>query len=299
MFRRTIGALVALACLAVPVPPAGADPGTALLDFVVTYSRFGAGAVSASIHGVVLVGDGGATTGATVTGSMAANEPAATCPVTGTASGTIATTDGWSSSFAWTRIGDVVVMSVDGGTFTGTHTITSPVGNPCGASNVRARVIIQIAGDFPARARGHITIHRFPQSSGALGGVRLWAAPVAQNGAPWTCYDVHTGAVVEQGDLLTSPDPGVSCTPPAPYGTACNRVDAGGYHADAGSGTVDVTSACTVLSVTAHIEVPQSWVTVSRSAGGYGTTPWTCQATESLANRDETDYWVFCDVNLP
>lgn len=149
-----------------------------------------------------------------------------------------------------------------------------------------------------AQASGHVTIHRFPATTGAISGARLWVAPMAQNRTPWACTDIHTGAPVTQGGLLTTPHPGVSCTPPSPYAPTCSRVDAGGYHADAGNGTVRVTSACTTLSASATVKVPENWPGYRTTVTGAGATPWTCTIHETLAVPDETDYWTFCDVNL-
>jgi hypothetical protein len=153
-------------------------------------------------------------------------------------------------------------------------------------------------GNPLSQARGHVTIHRFPATTGGIAGARLWVAPVAQNGAAWACTDVHTGLAVAQGSMLTTPHPGVSCTPPAQYTQLCSRVDAGGYHADAGSGTVRITSACTNLSTSATVKVPESWPGYSTTVTGTGATPWSCTVQETLAVPDQTDYWTFCDVNL-
>lgn len=306
MLRTALGALVVTAAVALPVPQAGAEPGGGILDFVATFAKYGQGATAGTITGAVVAGDGELATGATLAGNFSANEPASLCPLTGTAAGTLTSSAGLAVSFAWTHVGGTagsVTMTTTGSmstTATGSYTVISPVGNPCGASNVQVRIVIELVGDFAPIARGHVTIHRFPASMGSqLGGVRLWVAPVAQNGVAWTCRDVNTGNVVVRGSLLASPHPGVTCTPPSGYGARCVRVDAGGYHADAGSGTVTVASACGTLGVSATIQVPSSWPGYSRSAAGNGATPWTCRVTESLANAAETDYWVFCDANTP
>jgi hypothetical protein len=221
--------------------------------------------------------------------------------VSGTANGSFTTSDGYQTPFTWTRAFDTVTMTF-GGTTTasGYHRVTSPVGLPCGGP-ATAVALFGGGGETGvlAPARGHVTNHRVPAATGStVGEVRLWVAPVAQDGRPWACFDLHTGAPVAQGSQLTSPDPGVSCLPPPSFSDRCGRVDAGGYHAEAGSGTVTITSTCGPLAVSATVEVPRSWPAYGRSALGDGSTPWTCQVAESLRDRLETDYWVFCDANL-
>jgi hypothetical protein len=137
--------------------------------------------------------------------------------------------------------------------------------------------------------RAHITIHRF-----SSGGAFLLAAPTPLG---WTCLDVHSGLSVSPGSALVLPDPGVTCTPPT--GNQCTSLDAGGYHASAGLGTLTVTSACTGLSVSQSMSLPFSDPGYSNTVTGSGSTPWDCTVDESgLRTKTAPDYWVFCDINL-
>jgi hypothetical protein len=143
----------------------------------------------------------------------------------------------------------------------------------------------------PEPQRAHVTIHRFPT------GVVLLAAPTTLG---WTCNDINNNAPVGVGSALSLPDPGVSCLPPAGASQDCTSVNAGGYHAAAGGGTLDVTSACVGLSVTQSLSLPFSDPGFSTSLAGSGTMPWDCFTDESgLVIPPNPDYWVFCDVNLP
>jgi hypothetical protein len=148
---------------------------------------------------------------------------------------------------------------------------------------------LEITKPGPPAGRGHITIHRF-----SSGGAFLLAAPTVLG---WTCVDVHTGLTVGIGSTLALPDPGVSCTPSA--AGDCTSLDAGGYHAAAGTGTLTVTSACTGLSVAQSMTLPFSDPGYSNLATGTGSAPWSCAADESrLGGVGDPDYWVFCDINL-
>ncbi len=143
-----------------------------------------------------------------------------------------------------------------------------------------------------AAPAAHVTMHHFP-SAGAL----LLVSPVG-----YDCVDVHTGAPVARGSVLASPSPGVSCSPSGAAGPeTCSEVDAGGYHAVAGAGVLTVTSACGALSASQALVLPFSDPGHSTFVLGNGETPWTCVADESalLSAPNATDYWVFCDLNLP
>lgn len=66
------------------------------------------------------------------------DEPSAPCPLVGTAQGRF-----WGSvngDFTWTRVGSQLDIRTNGVPGEGSFTITSPVGNPCGMTNVEAAV---------------------------------------------------------------------------------------------------------------------------------------------------------------
>jgi hypothetical protein len=148
---------------------------------------------------------------------------------------------------------------------------------------------LEITKEGPPAGRAHITIHRF-----SSGGAFLLAAPTVLG---WTCVDARTGATVGIGSPLTLPDPGVRCTPPV--AGDCTSLDAGGYHAAAGLGTLTVTSTCGALSVSQSMTLPFSDPGYSSFVTGSGSTPWGCSADESrLGGLGDPDYWVFCDENL-
>ncbi len=89
-------------------------------------------------------------------------------------------------------------------------------------------------------------------------------------GLGWRCYDVHSGAAVSASSTLVTPNPVVRCDPPLSNSDACTSVDAGGYHADAGLGTLSVTSACSTLSVTQAMSLAVQQPGLLDAADGFG-----------------------------
>jgi hypothetical protein len=160
---------------------------------------------------------------------------------------------------------------------------------PAGGS---VSVLSKLRFSVPPPMPYHITIHRFPPS----GTVVLLAAPTTFG---WSCVDVHSGLAVSVGSVLVKPNPGVSCTPPANVGQTCIYLDAGGYHAHPGLGTLNVTSSCGAFSVTETLSLPFGDPGFSTSLTGSGPVPWNCTVDESgLIIPPEPDYWVFCDVHV-
>lgn len=185
-----------------------------------------------------------------------------------------------------------------------THiTVTSPA-HPVGTVDIR---VTNAAGTSAAtaadqftythrggtRAQAHVTMHRFS------GNVVLLAAPSA--GLGWVCRDVHTNAVVTAGATLSAPSPGVRCDPPPTSSDSCTALDAGGYHAVAGGGTLVVRSKCDTLTATQSLTLPFSDPGYSTTVTGTAYTPWQCEADESglTGPLSSADYWVFCDINVP
>jgi hypothetical protein len=102
-------------------------------------------------------------------------------------------------------------------------------------------------------------------------------------GAPygWLCTDVHSGVPVGTGSALVTPDPGVSCVPPAGYVRHCEWMQVSGYLAPATLGRVAVTSACGSVSVTRWLtpvegDVAEQW----SGQYGFGSPPWRCVADD-------------------
>lgn len=83
--------------------------------------------------------------------SFSAHQPSETCPLTGTATGTVTvlTSNGQRSmSFNWTRVGSEAVVTTTNPAAVGRATffVTSPVGNPCGQRNVVAHFSGSLGG---------------------------------------------------------------------------------------------------------------------------------------------------------
>ena len=138
---------------------------------------------------------------------------------------------------------------------------------------------------------GNLGIHREPGTEGDL---RLANAPPG-----WTCRDDRADALVTAGERLVGPNPSVTCAP-EPF--TCRSVRAGGYHAVAGSGSLFVTSACTGLSVTQQLQLPFRDPGMNQRLLGSGDFAWRCSLNEASLTSDldaATDYWAFCDVNVP
>lgn len=129
--------------------PASANHGSVRFTGTATIAKFGQGAstckadlkVTGTVHGHTL-------TDVDAEVSCTLNEPPSTCPVTGTASGTVTATadDGTALSidFTWSRVGATASISTTGdlvGSGAAAFKVTSPVGNPCGANNVVAEVV--------------------------------------------------------------------------------------------------------------------------------------------------------------
>lgn len=293
MHRALLGAALAVVTLVSPVPAsadvAGASAFAMVLDLAV--DCFGCGNTGGTLRGDVVAGTDDYATGATVSGTFHGFEPPGpTCATNGTMTGSLTVSTGHATTFTLTRTGAGVVASFgDGSTAAGTFTVTSPAGNPCGGP---ARATVTLGGQRFPRASGHVTIHRFP-GTGAL----FLAAPVAQNGRAWWCTDVHTGATVTQGAVLTSPDPGVECYPPGGYNPECRRLAVGGYFAARSTaGSIETTATCGSASLRATIATGAPASTMSPVSGSL---PLRCVIDETLSDPATTDYWTYCQVNAP
>jgi hypothetical protein len=154
---KTFKALLASAALAtslvaiVAPSPASASTGDSLAFSVnATVACFGCGATSATGSGTVSGQFHGQTfVNAVLTinaPSPTVNEPALTCPATGTvASGNFAIAGGPSGTFDWGRVGAAATVTVrpnghPSGTGAATLVVTAPLGNPCGQANVKVTV---------------------------------------------------------------------------------------------------------------------------------------------------------------
>lgn len=138
-------------------------------------------------------------------------------------------------------------------------------------------------------ARGVATIHRLANGAATFA--------LSPSSAGWTCVDVHTGASVTTGSSLAVPNPGVQCEPSASYGEWCHSVNAGGYQAAGGLGTLRVTSACTYLSSTVNVTSPAVNPNASGLVTGSGYTPWRCTVNDASLPTP-VDYTVFCAANV-
>lgn len=134
--RLTAGAALAAAAVLVPAAPAQAVPTAAVVDLQLVIACYGCGPSSGTLSGTAS-GVGRVPLFGPVGGSFSFNGPGATCPATGTASGTMSGST-WSANFNWTQVGAVGVVTTSGGV-NGTGTIAFRVepGNPCGGTNVR------------------------------------------------------------------------------------------------------------------------------------------------------------------
>ena len=126
--------------IVLPAPAGVAFEGTA------TISCFGCGVSSGSASLAVAGRTRRELVGGTSTASFTVTEGPTTCPVTGSANGTI--TGEVDAAFSWTRVGAVAVITTSGdvkGTGTAAFVVESPVGSPCGGP-VSARVSGLIGG---------------------------------------------------------------------------------------------------------------------------------------------------------
>jgi hypothetical protein len=135
--RRPVLAALTIATLVASLPVASATPGLSVVDCDISISAFGVGAVTASGTCTVTGEHAG-----TASLSLAVHEPAATCPLVGTAAGRL--TGSLNADVTWTRPGTVTMRGDHTGTGPMTLVVTSPVGNPCGLSNVRVRVTMSV-----------------------------------------------------------------------------------------------------------------------------------------------------------
>jgi hypothetical protein len=139
-FKAMMAAVAVVAALSTvgTLAPAGANAGDALVYTAsVNVACFGCGATTASGSGNVSGRLAGTNyvNAAFAVNATSVNEPAATCPLQGTASGTV-TIGADSGTFTWNRTGATAVVSLDvnghHGVGTGTLVVTGPVGLPCG-----------------------------------------------------------------------------------------------------------------------------------------------------------------------
>lgn len=293
MHRSLLGAALALVAFAAPAPPASAL-GPYTLDLDATIACFGCGVTFGSLTGDVVAGVGGFRTGAQITGDFTHDGPPASCPITSSASGSMTTSDGYTTSFNLTRLGgDVLATFDDGSVATGTFVVTSPLGNPCGGP-VTAH--ITLTGDDrnpPADPGpyGNAQIHR------TAGGAVLLVEPATPGAGAWTCVDVQTGTTVHAGDALTTPDPGVACLPPAGQSTACTSLWAGGYFLPTTtSGAVTVTASCGAAVVDKTLTAGSPQAAGFTTAPVADTLPLRCETAESGLPAT-AGYLVFCMVN--
>lgn len=122
----------------------------------------------------------------------------------------------------------------------------------------------------------------YPASSGIVSFARVpgVGAVVRETPFGWTCTDVRSGLPVDRGSLLTTPDPGVSCVPAAPFHVQCEWVQVSGYLAPATLGRVGLTATCgqsvTRWLIPAQARLAEQW------SGFYygGPPPLRCTADE-------------------
>jgi hypothetical protein len=141
-----VGALAA--SVTAGVSPASATPGGSVTcTGTVTLPTFGQGPDHVTNAHLSCTGVIGTTTfnNATATVNFDYNEPSATCPATGTASGTV-TLGSYTVSFTWTRVGATAAITTTGAIDGGGVGVFVVAGNPCGGNNVSATVVAHVAG---------------------------------------------------------------------------------------------------------------------------------------------------------
>ncbi|HVF20869.1 MAG TPA: hypothetical protein VNA14_11600 [Mycobacteriales bacterium] len=136
--RLAAGAALAAAAAVVPVTPAQAVvPTAAVLNLQLSIGCYGCGPSSGSLFGTAN-GTGRVPLFGTVAGTFSINGPAATCPATSIASGSMSGST-WGVAFVWTQLGAVGVVSTNGGfNGDGTMTFRADSAMPCGGHNVTA-----------------------------------------------------------------------------------------------------------------------------------------------------------------
>lgn len=124
--------------------PVSAHHGNVVFEGEAEIDTFGLGAsqgraklrITGDVHGTTVVNEA-------ATATFTLNEPAGTCPATGTASGDVTADDGsFSVDFNWSRVGATAVITTTGdieGTGVAAFAPTSPIGPICGHADVRAR----------------------------------------------------------------------------------------------------------------------------------------------------------------
>jgi hypothetical protein len=225
--RIVLLALLAVATVVAPLPAATAEPGGAVLSLDLTFACFGCGVTSGSLTGTVLAGEGPLRTGATVTGSFTATQPAPTCPADGTGSGTLSTSDGYTTAFSWERLGTVTALTLRGyGSGTGTATI---IGNPCGGpGTVTQRVAVWRWFDPFGFADSSAPFGEITVVATRTGGAELFLGGAFAEAGPFRCDLVATS-----GELVGYCDAGTRL-PQWP----CARVEAEAQVYPARSGVV-------------------------------------------------------------
>jgi hypothetical protein len=139
--------------------------------------------------------------------------------------------------------------------------------------------------------------------TGTLSFVRVPGRALLRTLTPygWSCTDVHSGLVVNQGSSLVVPDPGVSCVPLPGYSATCDWLELSAYLAPTTTGRVTVTHSCGTNEVT-RVLAPLQGRVVEQWSGAYvhrgvgephGTPPRVCSASEDTAL--EPSYVVVCN----
>ncbi|HVF04107.1 MAG TPA: hypothetical protein VNA20_04650 [Frankiaceae bacterium] len=150
ILRSAVLAATAATALAMTTAPANAA-GAVAFTGEATINCFGCGPSSGSANLAVTGTVNGTTQVAThgswnATAGFSVNEPSATCPATGSASGSVSGA-GFTVTFNWTRVGATAVITtaghINGG---GSAAFKADAALPCGAVGVKATFAGSVAG---------------------------------------------------------------------------------------------------------------------------------------------------------